>query len=307
MSAFAKSVTAVVPAKVNLGLVVGPLRTDGFHELATVYQAVSIYDHVTVTRRPAGSGVRISVTGAEAESVPTDETNLAWQAAELVAAEADVDADVHIAIDKKIPVAGGMAGGSADAAGALLACDILWRASLHKERMTELAAELGSDVPFLLHGGTAMGTGRGENITSAMVRGTYHWVFALSDRGLSTPRVYAECDRLRTGASVPDAEVPAPLMEALLTGDAARVGTELVNDLQPAAISLRPELDLVLEIGIDAGALGALVSGSGPTCAFLVEDDEAALDLAVSLSASGLSSGVARAEGPVAGARLRDG
>lgn len=307
MSSFAKSVTAVVPAKVNLGLVVGPLRADGFHELATVYQAVSIYDHVTVTRRPAGSGVRISVTGPEAEAVPTDDTNLAWQAAQVVAAEADVDADVHIAIDKKIPVAGGMAGGSADAAGALLACDILWRASLHKERMTELAAELGSDVPFLLHGGTAMGTGRGENITSAMVRGTYHWVFAISDRGLSTPRVYAECDRLRTGAKVSDAEVPAPLMEALLAGDAARVGTELVNDLQPAAISLRPELDLVLEIGIDAGALGAIVSGSGPTCAFLVADDEAALDLAVSLSASGLCSGVARAEGPVAGAKLREG
>lgn len=300
------SVTAVVPAKINLALSVGPVRVDGFHELATVYQAVGLYDEVTVTRRNPGSGISMTVAGVEADAVPCDETNLAWQAARVVAAEADTDPDVHIHIVKRIPVAGGMAGGSADAAGALLACDILWRASLHRERMLELAAELGSDVPFLLHGGTAVGTSRGECITSAMARGAYHWVFALSDRGLSTPRVYAECDRLRTGAKVVEPVIPAGLMEALLVGDPKRVGAELANDLQPAAISIRPELDMVLEIGRDAGALGAVVSGSGPTCAFLVADDEAALDLAVSLSASGLCSGVARAEGPVAGARLTD-
>lgn len=307
MSAFAKSVTAVVPAKVNLALGVGSLRPDGFHELATVYQAVGLYDDVTVTRRSAGSGITMTVTGSEAEAVPCDPTNLAWQAAQLVAAEADIEPDVHIHINKRIPVAGGMAGGSADAAGALLACDILWRASLHREAMVELAGELGSDVPFLLYGGTAVGTGRGENITSAMARGSYHWVFALSDRGLPTPRVYAECDRLRTGSKVSDPIVPPGLMEGLLAGDPVRVGQELSNDLQPAAVSLRPELDMVLEIGKDAGALGSVVSGSGPTCAFLVADDEAALDLAVSLSASGLCSGVARAEGPVGGAKLKEG
>ena len=212
------SVTAVVPAKINLALSVGPVRVDGFHELATVYQAVGLYDEVTVTRRNPGSGISMTVAGVEADAVPCDETNLAWQAARVVAAEADTDPDVHIHIVKRIPVAGGMAGGSADAAGALLACDILWRASLHRERMLELAAELGSDVPFLLHGGTAVGTSRGECITSAMARGAYHWVFALSDRGLSTPRVYAECDRLRTGAKVVEPVIPAGLMEVLLNG-----------------------------------------------------------------------------------------
>ena len=307
MPAFAKSVTDTVPAKVNLALGVGPVRADGFHELATVYQAVGVYDEVTVSRRSAGNGITITVAGPDIESIPTDESNLAWRAAELVAAEADTEPDLHIHIDKRIPVAGGMAGGSADAAGALLACDILWRASLHRDRMVQLASELGSDVPFLLYGGTAIGTGRGENITSAMARGSYHWVFAVSDKGLSTPHVYAECDRLRAGSVVREPVVPPRLMEGLLAGDPVRVGESLMNDLQPAAVSLRPELDLVLEIGNDAGALGSLVSGSGPTCAFLVADDEAALDLAVSLSASGLCSGVERAAGPVAGAKLKEG
>lgn len=307
MSAFPKSVTAVVTAKINLALCVGGVRRDHFHELATVYQAVSLFDEVEVTRRSAGSGIRLSVEGADVDRVPTDEGNLAWRAAQLVAAEVDVEPDVDIRITKRIPVAGGMAGGSADAAGALLACDVLWRANLHRERLLELAAELGSDVAFSVQGGTAVGTGRGERVTSAMARGEYHWVCALSDKGLSTPSVYAECDRLRAGAEVPVPQVPEALMEALLAGDAARLGAALVNDLQPAAISLRPQLDMLLEIGRDAGALGAIVSGSGPTCAFLVEDDEAALDLAVSLSASGLCSGVARATGPVPGARLREG
>ncbi|MFI0433719.1 MAG: 4-(cytidine 5'-diphospho)-2-C-methyl-D-erythritol kinase [Candidatus Nanopelagicales bacterium] len=307
MSAFPKSVTAVVPAKINLALSVGGLRRDRFHELATVYQAVSLFDDVEVTRRSAGSGIRLTVAGGGVEGVPTDSGNLAWRAAELVATEADVEPDVDISITKRIPVAGGMAGGSADAAGALLACDVLWRANLHRDRMLELAAELGSDVAFSLLGGTAIGTGRGERVTSAMARGEYHWVFALSDKGLSTPSVYAECDRLRSGADVAVPRVPDALMEALLAGDAVRLGAALTNDLQPAAISLRPQLDMLIEIGRDAGALGSIVSGSGPTCAFLVGDEEAALDLAVSLSASGLCSGVARATGPVPGARLREG
>lgn len=306
MSAFASSVTAVVPAKVNLALAVGPLRADGYHELATVYQAVGIFDEITVHRRSVGSGISVAATGDDAEAVPADASNLAWRAAELVAAEAGVEPDVHIEITKAIPVAGGMAGGSADAAGTLLACDILWRASLHRDRLYELAAELGSDVAFLLHGGTAVGTGRGENVTPALARGSYHWVFAVADSGLSTPRVYTECDRLRAGRDVPDPLLPGELMEALLAGDAARLGRALHNDLQAAAISLRPELDLVLEVGRDAGALGALVSGSGPTCAFLVADDEAALDLAVSLSASGFCRAVLRTSGPVPGARLKD-
>lgn len=295
-----------MPAKINLALVVGPIREDGYHEVATVFQAVDIYDEVEVRRRSAGSGVSIAVHGVQADEVPVDQTNLAWQAAELVAAEADIDPDVGITITKRIPVAGGMAGGSADAAATLLACDQLWRVGLSRERLEELAAQLGSDVTFALVGGTAIGTGRGEQVTSAMSRGTYHWVFALAERGLSTPRVYAECDRLRAGRTVSAPHVPAELMEALLAGSPDRVGAALANDLQSAAISLRPELDMLLEVGRDSGALGAMVSGSGPTVAFLVADEEAALDLAVSLSASGLCRDVVRAEGPVPGARPKD-
>lgn len=306
MAAFSRTATVVVPAKINLALVVGPLRDDGFHEVATVFQAVDIYDEVEVRRRSAGSGVSIAVSGTQSDEVPLDESNLAWQAAELVAAEADVDPDVGITITKRIPVAGGMAGGSADAAATLLACDQLWRVGLSRERLEELAAELGSDVAFALVGGTAIGTGRGEQVTSAMSRGIYHWVFALAERGLSTPRVYAECDRLRAGSTVSAPRVPADLMEALLAGSPEKVGTALTNDLQSAAISLRPELDMLLEVGRDSGALGAMVSGSGPTVAFLVSGEEAALDLAVSLSASGLCRDVVRAEGPVPGARAKD-
>lgn len=306
VTAFARVVTAQVPAKVNLSLAVGPLRPDGFHDLATVYQAVSVFDEVEVRRRSAGSGLSLSVEGDDEQSVPIDESNLAWQAAVMVAQEADTEPDVHIHIRKAIPVAGGMAGGSADAAGALVACDVLWRANLHRERLTELAGALGSDVAFALHGGTAVGTGRGEVVTPAMARGEYVWVFAVAEKGLSTPRVYQECDRLRTGRPVAAPQVPEALMEGLLAGDAVAVGAALCNDLQPAAVSLRPELDIVMEVGRDGAALGTVLSGSGPTVAFLVADDDAALDLAVSLSASGFCRGVLRAKGPAPGARVRE-
>jgi 4-diphosphocytidyl-2-C-methyl-D-erythritol kinase len=304
--AFAKAVSVLAPAKTNLALCVGPLRPDGFHEAVTVFQAVSLYDEVEVRRRSAGSGITLTVEGRDAEKVPTDDTNLAWRAAQLIADELDIEPDLDIRITKAIPVAGGMAGGSADAAATLLACDVLWRAGLTKERLDTLAAQLGSDVPFALFGGTAVGTGRGENLTSAMSRGVYHWVFALAEKGLSTPRVYAEFDRLQTGRDVPAPTVPAGVMEALLAGDPEKLGAALHNDLQAPAVSMRPELDMLLHVGRDAGALGGIVSGSGPTVAFLVGDEEAALDLSVSLAASGLCVDSVRAEGPVTGARLKD-
>ncbi len=296
----------MVAAKVNLALAVGGLRQDGFHEVATVFQSVGIFDEVEVRRRPAGDGIRLTVSGDDIDGVPLDADNLAWRAAEAVAQAGDVDPDVHIHITKAIPVAGGMAGGSADAAGALLACDMLWRTGLDRDRLDVLAAELGSDVVFAVRGGTAVGTGRGERVTPAMTRGNYNWVFALAHEGVSTPAVYREFDRLNAGTIIPEPEIPEPLMEALLAGDAERVGAELHNDLQPAAISLRPELDLLLEVGRDYGALGAMISGSGPTCAFLVRDDEQALDLAVSLSASGMCRNVVRANGPAHGVRVKE-
>jgi len=197
-----------------------------------------------------------------------------------------------------------MAGGSADAAATLLACDTLWRLGTSRDDLSAIAAELGADVPFALHGGTAIGTGKGENLTSVLSRGEFHWVFALADAGLSTPAVYSECDVLRAGRSVPEPYVSDMLMQAVRAGDPVLLGKALHNDLQAAALSLRPSLAQVLEVGDDFGALGGIVSGSGPTCAFVARDDEHSLDLAVALTASGVCRTVRRATGPVAGAKV---
>lgn len=298
------AVTVRVPAKVNLELRVGPLRHDGFHDLATVFQAVSLYDEVSVA---PWDDWQVAAAGAYAGLIPTDERNLALRAARLVAQRWHVDETLSIRIDKDIPVAGGMAGGSADAAATLLACDHLWDLGLDREELAELAAELGSDVPFPLSGGTAMGSGRGEQLAPVLARGTFHWVFAFSDRGLPTPAVYAECDRLRAGRPVPPPQVSPELMAALRSGDALALGGALANDLEDAAFSLRPELRTLRDAGIEFGALGGIVSGSGPTVAFLTESHEASLDLSVSLAASDLCRDIRRAKGPVHGAHLTVG
>ena len=299
-----KSVTVRVPAKVNLQLSVGPREADGFHNLVTVFQAISIFDDVTVTFGPPKSGLSISITGDQRHGVPADDSNLAIKAIALIAKEYDLEIDAHVEIKKLIPVAGGMAGGSADAAAAIVAIDYLYSLGMSREEMTEIAAQLGSDVPFMLSGGTAIGTGHGDQLTAALSRGTYHWVLALSSIGLSTPAIYSECDRLRLESEIAEPQTNELLMQALLAADPKSVGAHLVNDLQAAACSLRPALRLVLDVGQEYGALGALVSGSGPTVAFLVSDEEAGLDLAVALTASGVVGSVARAYGPVAGAKV---
>lgn len=298
------SVTVKVPAKVNLQLSVGPRESDGYHNLVTVFQAVSIFDEVTLTKSHEGSGVTIAVTGDQTHGVPEDGSNLAVKAAQLIAEKFDFIADVHIEVNKSIPVAGGMAGGSADAAATLVGMDALFKLEATREELLALGSELGSDVPFLILGGTAIGTGRGDQLTAALSRGTYHWVFALSTVGLSTPSVYSECDRMRAEREIAAPKVSDALMQALLSADPEAVGQSLVNDLQSAACSLRPALTLILEVGRDYGALGAIVSGSGPTVAFLVANEEAGLDLAVALTASGVVGSVARATGPVPGARV---
>lgn len=298
------SVTVRVPAKVNLQLSVGPREADGFHNLVSVFQAISIFDDVTVSRGAPGSGISISVLGEQTHGVPADASNLAVKAAQLMIDRFDIDADLQLEVKKSIPVAGGMAGGSADAAATLVALDALFQLELSREELHRLGSELGSDVPFMISGGTAVGQGRGDQLTAALSRGTYHWVLALSSVGLSTPAVYAECDRMRAELEIAPPQVSDALMQSLLAADAQAVGRALTNDLQSAACSLRPALSLVLEVGRDYGALGAIVSGSGPTVAFLVADEEAGLDLAVALTASGVVGSVARALGPVAGAKV---
>ena len=282
----------------------GPREADGYHNLVSVFQAISIFDDVTVSRGVPGSGISISVSGEHTHGVPADASNLAVKAAQLMIDRFDIDADLQIDVKKSIPVAGGMAGGSADAAATLVALDALFQLELSREELHRLGSELGSDVPFMISGGTAVGQGRGDQLTAALSRGTYHWVLALSSVGLSTPAVYAECDRMRAELEIAPPQVSDALMQSLLAADAQAVGRSLTNDLQSAACSLRPALSLVLEVGRDYGALGAIVSGSGPTVAFLVADEEAGLDLAVALTASGVVGSVARALGPVAGAKV---
>lgn len=295
------SVTVRVPAKVNVQLAVGGVRDDGYHDLANVFLAVGLYDEITVT--PAES-LTVTCTGPGADQVPLDRTNLAARAAELLAARYGIDPAVHVHIDKDIPVAGGMAGGSADGAGALLACDALWSTGASREELLGICAELGSDVPFSLVGGAALGTGRGERLTELPVGGAFHWVFAVAEGGLSTPAVYREFDRLNEGVDVPVPVASPLLLDALRTGDAGALAGALVNDLQPAALSLRPSLADTLRTGTDAGALAALVSGSGPTTAFLAKDAESAARISEVLIASGTCRTARVAEAPARGATI---
>ena len=296
-----KSVTVRVPGKVNVYLGVGPREFSGYHELATIFQAVGIYDEVTVS---AADSLTISGLGAFADRIPTDETNLAWKAAELVARACGEEPNVHIQIDKSIPIAAGMAGGSADAAATLVACDTYWNAGIPRDQLDAMAATRGAAVPFMLHGGCALGVGRGDVLSPVMIRGSFHWVFATFDEGLSTAQIYEKTDELRGLEFEAEPEVPTELLSALARGDAPALGRLLHNDLQLAATTSRPQLGRVLEQGIDYGALGAIVSGSGPTCAFLVRDESSAIDLVVALKASGLVDDVLRTHGPVHGARV---
>jgi 4-diphosphocytidyl-2-C-methyl-D-erythritol kinase len=296
-----REVRVRAPGKVNLSLRVGAREADGYHPLATVFQAVSLYEDVVA--RPAEE-MSLTVSGPQADRVPTDNGNLALLAARLLASHTGVQAGVHLHLHKGVPVAGGMAGGSADAAATLVACDALWRTGLSREELTELAAELGSDVPFPLAGHTAIGTGRGHLLTPAMARGEYHWAFAVRDVGLPTPLVFATFDELISGATRLEPEADRALMQALRAGDAAALGRALHNDLQHAALELAPSLAEPLAVAEDAGALGVLVSGSGPTVAALARSRQHALVIAAALTAAGVADDVATAVGPVPGARI---
>jgi 4-diphosphocytidyl-2-C-methyl-D-erythritol kinase len=359
------SVTVRVPAKINLQLAVGPLRPDGYHDLVTVFHAISLFDQVSVAPAAADG---VAVSGEGAGQVPAGNDNLALKAVAALRtaiarrgggtrglatrAAPDDPPGVAVTISKRIPVAAGLAGGSADAAAALVACNELWGAGLSQQELCEVAAGVGSDVAFAVLGGTAVGRGRGERLTRALVPpATYHWVLAFADGHLSTSEVYGALDRLRAlpapgrrsprkGDSLPASGAPAPdhprrppypaapgdpprggtarppvpsspspelstrLMAALRAGDPRRLGQSLSNDLQAPAISMFPALRKTLAAGREFGALGALVSGSGPTCFFLARGASHATDLAVALSGAGVCRSVARATGPAPGAAV---
>ena len=290
-----------VPAKVNLALNVGATDNEGYHALGTLFQAVSLFDDLVA--RPAEAGVfRVSFRGEGASGLPVDDTNLVVRAARLLAETCGAgNLGAEIRVHKRIPVAGGMAGGSADAAATLVACNQLWGTGLDTGQLHALAARLGADVPFLLHGGTAVGTGRGEKLKPVPVRGSLQWVLALSHHGLSTPAVFREFDRISPPRPT---GIDPGLLAALAGGDAHRVGSLLGNDLQQAAVNLHPELADVLAMGREAGAAGALVSGSGPTIAFLAGTKAVADAISDRLALSSRVRAVRRAHGPVPGARI---
>jgi 4-diphosphocytidyl-2-C-methyl-D-erythritol kinase len=301
------TVTVRAPAKINLQLTVGPLRPDGYHDLVTVFHAISLFDEVSVSPAEADS---VTVSGEGAAQVPANADNLALRAVSALRAVTGGPGGpggVAVTISKRIPVAAGLAGGSADAAAALVACNELWHAGLSQQDLCEVAARVGSDVAFAVLGGTAVGRGRGERLTPALMPAAqYHWVLALADGYLSTPEVYGTLDRMRgVLAPAPSApELSTEVMAALRAGDPEKLGQSLSNDLQAPAISMFPALRKTLAAGREFGALGALVSGSGPTCFFLARSARHATDLAVALSGAGVCRSVARAAGPVPGATV---
>jgi 4-diphosphocytidyl-2-C-methyl-D-erythritol kinase len=299
-------VHARAPGKINVFLKVGALLPDGYHDVAIAYQAVSLYEDV---RAFPADDFSVQVTGTvELSRVPTDASNIAIKAAQLLARTTGYRGGVRLHIDKHVPVTGGMGGGSADAAATLIACDALWGTQLPREQMLELAGQLGADVPFALTGGTAIGTGRGDQLSPALAKGQFQWVLALADFGLSTPAVYNELDQHRERhaqdifPATATPSVDANVLQALRAGDPHMLADTLHNDLQAPALHLEPSLAAVLELGESSGALAGVVSGSGPTIAFLAADLDSALELQIALSAAKLS--VVRATGPVHGARI---
>ena len=304
-SGSASSVRVEAPGKVNLFLSVGAPGPDGYHPLTTVFQAVRLIETVTARRQSAQDHGTVTLTLEEPDGdVPVDESNLAVRAATLLAQTTGVSEGVDLLLRKRVPVAGGMAGGSADAAAALVACNALWGTGLSLPELSALAARLGADVPFPLTGATAVGSGRGDLVTPIMTRGVYHWVFALAEEGLSTPAVFRRFDELTGGGQPAVRDVPEALTAALRAGDTRALAASLHNDLQAAALDLRPELAEVIAVAEEAGALRAIVSGSGPTIAALVEDPGSAQRVSRALKASGLVAEVLRADAPVAGARV---
>jgi 4-diphosphocytidyl-2-C-methyl-D-erythritol kinase len=292
-----------VPAKINLHLGVGPLRDDGYHELNTVYHAISLFDELTAR---AGDTLTLTMEGEGTGTLALDDTNLVIRAARALAAHGRVPAHARLHLRKQIPLAGGLAGGSADAAATLIACDALWGLGMSRDELAQIGATLGSDVPFLLYGGTALGTGHGESVSPVLARPTtWHWVVAIAEGGLATPDVYRELDRLREAPWPPTPlDTADDLLGALRQRDPDVLGVALANDLQPAALSLRPGLADVLKSGYDAGAVAGIVSGSGPTCVFLTTDSAHAETVAAALRAAGVCRDAQTARGPMPGARI---
>ncbi|MFJ6280523.1 4-(cytidine 5'-diphospho)-2-C-methyl-D-erythritol kinase [Arthrobacter subterraneus] len=304
-----RAVRVKAPGKINVSLRVGTPREDGYHSVASVYLAVSLYEEITATATDDGA-ITVTVDGQGSlnlpmEEIPLDASNLAARAAALLAELSENSTGVHLNITKRVPIAGGMGGGSADAAATLLACDALWNSGFSRDELAKIAVDLGADVPFALIGGTAVGVGVGEQLTPAISKTPLHWVLVPSSFGLSTPAVYRTLDDLRLANGDVPPEIPEidpQVLTAMRSGDAHALADLLHNDLQAAALELAPELKDILHAGRDAGALAGIVSGSGPTVAFLAESEEHAATVDALLATAGLSTELVH--GPAHGARI---
>jgi 4-diphosphocytidyl-2-C-methyl-D-erythritol kinase len=305
MSSPLRSVHVKAPGKVNVFMRVGEVQPDGYHDVATAYQAVALFEEVRAER---DDELSLTFSGPiDSSSLPTDRRNIAIKAAHLLQARSGYRGGAKLSIVKRVPIAGGMGGGSADAAATLVALDALWGLGISRDDLMDLGAELGADVPFALLGGTAIGTGRGDKLSPALAKGSFQWLFALADEGMSTPEVYAALDEHRTRHAAdirptPSPTVDADVLQALRAGDPQMLAEALHNDLQAAALHMRPALAEVLELGERNGALAGIISGSGPSIAFLAADLDSALSLQIALSAARLT--VLRATGPAHGARV---
>lgn len=287
------------PGKVNLYLAVGARAADGYHPLATIFQAVDVYEEITAS---PDSALRLAFSG-RGEGVPTDESNLAIRAARLLAQFAGIPAQARLEIHKRVPVAGGMAGGSADAAGTLVALNRLWDLRLELSTLLALGAELGADVPFCLMGGTAIGRGRGDVLTPVLARGSFTWLLITQHEGLSTPRVFAEFDA-RPAPATP--LIDERFMRALAEGDSTYVAMNARNDLAAPAVALHEGARQVYEMARTRLALPTIVSGSGPTVAVLCPDDDTATSLGAYICAHTVAESAFVAHGPVPGAHVVD-
>ena len=301
-----RQVVVRAPAKINVFFRVGEKQSDGYHDVASLYQAVSVYEDVTATESDTFS---LTFSGSvDSSHLAVDDSNLAIRAAKLLAARTGYSGGVALSISKNVPIAGGMGGGSADAAATLVACDALWHTNASKELLYQLASELGADVPFALKGGTAVGTGRGDELSQALSTGAFYWVLVLPNEGLSTPVVYEKLDQQRENSqldiapAVDQPSVDTGVLQAIRLGDPQLLAGRLHNDLQQATLELAPALEQILDLGRSEGALAGIVSGSGPTLAFLVENSEAARKLQAMFEAKGLHA--LSATGPVPGARI---
>lgn len=304
-----KSITASAPAKVNLIFEVGPLKQDGYHDVNSLFLGLNLREEVTITEGLPGTGITIFVLGENlparhVSAVPRDQSNLVYKAAVLVSEKLGIEVpDIQIDILKRIPVAGGMAGGSADAAAMLLAFSAyahqnLGAVELAMPDLLDIASSLGSDIPFCVLGGLAIGKGRGDEVIAlSPFAFDTHWVLAVSPQGLSTPSVYGKFDELGKESLFTDLNARSQAITSV-----EELGTVLKNDLEAAAITLMPALVSLRETIEGLGAIRAIVSGSGPTIAALCSSREQAQEIAKTFNDRGIFA--LTAGSPAVGANL---